>query len=95
MLESISQTAPELETRLRQEMLTLEDLLGFSGPGLKKLLTHMDNLTLAWPSPRYASNCSLIFPSDGQIWYKSMGPTAAHPLLQSRKTCALAARHSQ
>ncbi|PIQ23033.1 hypothetical protein COW36_01995 [bacterium (Candidatus Blackallbacteria) CG17_big_fil_post_rev_8_21_14_2_50_48_46] len=48
VLESLGDIAPELEHRIREEMLSLEDLNSFSGPAFSQLLAGMDDQCLAW-----------------------------------------------
>jgi flagellar motor switch protein FliG len=48
VLDSLAIHSPELESQIRQDLLTLEDLLKFRGRGLQQLLAQSEDLTLAW-----------------------------------------------
>jgi flagellar motor switch protein FliG len=48
VLDSLAIHSPELESQIRQDLLTLEDLLKFRGRGLQQLLAQSEDQTLAW-----------------------------------------------
>jgi len=48
VLDSLAIHSPELESQIRQDLLTLEDLLKFRGRGLQQLLAQNEDQTLAW-----------------------------------------------
>lgn len=48
VLDSLAIHSPELESQIRQDLLTLEDLLKFRGKGLQQLLAESEDITLAW-----------------------------------------------
>ncbi|MGE3727399.1 MAG: FliG C-terminal domain-containing protein [Candidatus Sericytochromatia bacterium] len=48
VLDSLAIHSPALESQIRQDLLTLEDLLKFRGRGLQQLLAQSEDQTLAW-----------------------------------------------
>lgn len=48
VLDSLASHSPELESQIRQDLLSLEDLLKFRGRGLQQLLAQSEDITLAW-----------------------------------------------
>jgi flagellar motor switch protein FliG len=48
VLDSLANFNPELESRIRGDLISLEDLLHLRGQGLQQLLAQSDDETLAW-----------------------------------------------